>query len=230
MKSSDVAVVTVGSVLVCVLLVVLASVIMQLCASQCYTLTQQLFPALNKARIEYWLDWGTLLGAKREGTMIPHDYDADIGMRESEFQKLKQEWNRNPAFKGMRLCKENSGLYRVRRGLGWVDVFRYDDNCDDSDALRMISMAGEQHSCKCDGKGHKTSRSTIFPTKHLRFGAVSAPAPQYTELYLEHLYGSDWVVPRTNSVAKLLSLVPLKKPHLHGDRRTNVNTDTNLSS
>jgi hypothetical protein len=213
MRNSDIAIVTVGFVLASVLLIVLTSVIMQTCAAQCFSLTQDLFPALEAAGYEYWLDWGTLLGAKREGTMIAHDYDADIGIRESEFQRLKKDWKKNPAFKGMRLCKENSQLYRIRRGLGWVDVFRYDDSR--GIPLNMISMSGEQHSCKCSGKGHTTRRDVIFPVTKVKFGSVSAPAPARTADYLEHLYGSSWMVPRKNSVAKLLNLVPLKKPHLN---------------
>ncbi len=214
MRNCDIAIVTVGFVLTCALLIALTSVVMQTCAAQCYSLTQILFPALDAAGYEYWLDWGTLLGAKREGTMIAHDYDADIGMRETEFQRLKKEWKKNPAFKGMRLSKETSGLYRVRRGLGWVDVFRYDDSA--SGPLQMISMANEHHSCKCKGKGHTISADTMFPTTKVRFGAVDAPAPSQTAAYLEHLYGSTWMVPRKNSVAKLMNLLPLKKRHLHG--------------
>lgn len=34
---------------------------------------------LEEAGITYWLDWGTLLGAVRDGGAIPWDFDADLG-------------------------------------------------------------------------------------------------------------------------------------------------------
>lgn len=216
MKSSDVAVITLGSILACLLVVMIVSVITQTTATQCYSLTQKLFPALTAAGYQFWLDWGTLLGAQREGTMIAHDNDADIGMRESEFQRLKKDWPRHPAFKGMRLAYLRDNLYRVYQGLGWVDIFRYADDPSDVGTLTMISLDKDEHSCKCDGAGHRITKSTIFPTTTVRFGNVDAPAPKEVASYLEHLYGGDWIVPRPrkNGTTVLLNLVPLPKPYV----------------
>lgn len=44
---------------------------------------------LDKHGIEYWLDWGTLLGAVREGKIIEWDPDMELGMMESEFKKIE---------------------------------------------------------------------------------------------------------------------------------------------
>lgn len=206
MRTGEIVVITMGSLLAALLVVVLTSAMLQACASQTYVLTQDLFPALSDGGYEYWLDWGTLLGAQRESGMIAHDYDADIGMRESEFQRLKAAWKTDPRFRGMRLSKEAAQLYRVRRGLGWVDVFRYDDARPET--LRMMSMANTVHSCKCDGAGHAVSAVTVFPLKTLRFGSVRAPAPARTADYLTHLYGADWMVPRKNLVATLMTISP----------------------
>jgi len=40
------------------------------------------------AGIEYWLTWGTLLGALRHGGMIPHDDDVDVGCFEEDFDRI----------------------------------------------------------------------------------------------------------------------------------------------
>ena len=39
---------------------------------------------LNSAKIEYWIDQGTLLGAYRNGKFIARDSDADIAIRNVE--------------------------------------------------------------------------------------------------------------------------------------------------
>lgn len=45
---------------------------------------------LEKNNIKYWLDFGTLLGAFREGKIIEHDYDVDIGILHKDLEKVKE--------------------------------------------------------------------------------------------------------------------------------------------
>jgi hypothetical protein len=42
----------------------------------------------DKYNIEHWLDWGTLLGAIRDGKRIKWDHDADLSVMESELNKI----------------------------------------------------------------------------------------------------------------------------------------------
>lgn len=42
----------------------------------------------DKHGIEHWLDWGTLLGAIRDGKRIEWDHDVDLGVMESDFKKI----------------------------------------------------------------------------------------------------------------------------------------------
>jgi phosphorylcholine metabolism protein LicD len=53
-----------------------------------YALLDVLLDYLNQYQIFYFIDGGTLLGAIREGEIIDHDDDIDLGVLDCEFDKL----------------------------------------------------------------------------------------------------------------------------------------------
>ena len=48
---------------------------------------RHVFNALEEAGIRYWLEGGSLLGAARNGDIIPWDYDIDIGIYKDDIKK-----------------------------------------------------------------------------------------------------------------------------------------------
>ena len=43
---------------------------------------------MDELGIKYWLDWGTLLGAVRDGKLIEWDHDMDLGTMDDSWKKL----------------------------------------------------------------------------------------------------------------------------------------------
>lgn len=52
-------------------------------------LLKQFVSLLDKRSIEYWLAYGTLLGAYRHQGFIPWDDDIDLGMERQQYEKLR---------------------------------------------------------------------------------------------------------------------------------------------
>ena len=95
----------------------------------------------NKYEIEYWLDYGSLLGAVRHGGFIPWDDDVDLGVMRKDFDKL---------LKVLRKEFDNHGLDNVT-------VKVYHEN------VKNIFLAFIQISYRLPGNGSTMGYIDIFP-------------------------------------------------------------------
>lgn len=104
--------------------------IMQLCDVQLLRIVDKI---LTKHNLDYWLDYGTLLGAVRHKGFIPWDDDMDISVSEDDFDEvmrvLKDELSSIDGFE----VEEKEVLGRIGVGYRhyetgvWLDIFSLND-------------------------------------------------------------------------------------------------------
>ena len=155
---------------------------------------------LNSAKIEYWIDQGTLLGAYRHGKFIARDSDADIAIRNEEhFETLSEllesklpsvyGWEmKNHHCRGYRIWLKTGGTFNGTfegREIQWplvcCDAMFYQYNEQDKTYVQQYQ-----------GFGVDTffiPETVIFPLDQIEFEGGMYPCPARVEEYLEIQYG-----------------------------------------
>ena len=155
---------------------------------------------LNSAKIEYWIDQGTLLGAYRNGKFIARDSDADLGIADEEhFEALSElleanlpsayGWERKGSHcRGYRVWLKSGGTFKGTfegREIQWPLVV-----CDVM--FYRYSEEDETFVQEYEGFGVDTiffPADVIFPLDQVEFEGSVYPCPSRLKEYLEIQYG-----------------------------------------
>lgn len=141
----------------------------------------QLKEDLARHDIDFFLVSGTLLGCVREGTILGHDTDIDVGvMPEVSMKALRNAIKHSPRFKLQEIVSENT-LYVVHPNGVKIDVFRHYEECG------KLYHGG----IKCRWW------NTPFELQTTQFLGSEYWAPQDHDQYLTENYG-DWRMPIVN--------------------------------
>ncbi len=163
---------------------------------------------LNEENIPYWIDYGTLLGAVREGDILDYDEDADIGILKQDSDKLL-----NISWKFL----EKKDLYFYIYGYPYevsinygrynnlhVDIFFWEFERmpfkymweDDIKITNRICLNRKNYQLCDEQKGKHFPAANLFPLEKIKLGDHEYYCPKEPEKFVEFRYGLDWRIPK----------------------------------
>lgn len=158
-----------------------------------------LVSVLNEGDVNYWLDYGTLLGCYREGDFIKHDNDLDIGALITDAPKIKDLLTSNGFELVLKFRSTDGGMeecYRYNHTC--VDVFYYRED-HTTQTLYCTSYIVRRHLFASLRKELSCwVQKVSFPLMELkttRFKGIDVNIPEYTESYLKAHYGEHFMTP-----------------------------------
>ena len=145
-----------------------------------------------KYKTKYWIDWGTLLGAHREGKIIDWDYDIDIGLLVTEEDVL---WNKWVQANLLHMLQEHFFIQYFNPHVS-VSVIphEFDDFHLNQIDITFYTNRGTKYIDGCRNKIFRAffvdelETTTLYNQKF--------PSPRHIEEFLDIRYGLDWRVPK----------------------------------
>jgi len=155
-------------------------------------LLDYLVPVLEENQIPYWLCWGTLLGAVRNGKMIAWDYDIDLGIFHKDFDKidgLKEKFR----CEGYDLAYDRNAQY-VRKIRFFSKEYGFDFHID----LDPFEISGDYAFVTCE-YAKKCALTDLKELNQVEFEGKMYPCPKNPEQFLTRLLDEEWRTPKVSS-------------------------------
>ena len=144
----------------------------------------------NKNDLNYWLDWGSLLGLIRGGKLIPYDHDVDFGIFFKDFDKLKN-LKKDFTDLGYDLCIQNCGvefprIFFSKTNRLFCDVWLWGSIGNNFKILKWNES---------QSKINVTPKNFFEKLSSIDYEGIPIKVPSDTERYLEFRYGAKWKIP-----------------------------------
>lgn len=161
---------------------------------------------MEKYKIIYWLDYGTLLGAVRHNGFIPWDNDVDVSVLDSDISKIKKILKKELPIKYEFINIWKGFTFRIqeknKKNTPFIDVYTHIVYGKDKNNLKLITKRGTP----VPNKNYKCEKplpiNIIFPLSKAKFENNTFNAPNNTDQYLRLRYGNYNLLPKkkhTNS-------------------------------
>lgn len=152
---------------------------------------EEVLAALGRAGVEAFPAYGTLLGAVREGRLIGHDSDADLGYVSRHVHPVDVV---RESFRLQRaLTDEGYAISRYSGAAFKVDVRESDGSVRGLDVFGGFLL--DDHLCLMGEIRTPFRREWIFPLGTTTLEGRTLPAPADTDRFLTATYGPSWRVP-----------------------------------
>ena len=159
-----------------------------------YFLWEKAKPILEKHNINYFACAGSLLGARRDGGIIIHDDDIDIGVLDNEMYKLTTKEFISDLEKSNLYIKsiDSPPVMKIfsqeLQGKFFIDIFSYSIEYD------KIIFTKEKNRRLWPEEYFYTSE--FHPLTQYQFGSHTIQGPSNPDGFLERAYGKDWNIPK----------------------------------
>ncbi len=172
--------------------------------------------AMKNAGIDYWLDFGTLLGAYREHGLIKHDMDFDVGA----FYADRKNIEKTLLDAGFRLIRQLEVVGRPELGFEQtyeykgvpIDVFYYHIHADEA------TMHCNSFSCSANDYHLFQVKEITFPYTgfaKMKFLGETVSVPKDCVAHLKVPYGENFMTPDPHydyrKTCKSLRWIPIEE-------------------
>ncbi|MGO3886218.1 MAG: methyltransferase domain-containing protein [Mycetocola sp.] len=153
----------------------------------------RLVAVLEELDYPVYIVGGTLLGAMRSGSLLPHDDDMDLAV----FSEAKNPIDLALETAQMERQLQERGFVSVRHSYAHLQVtfFREDGTTDHYIDIFSGFTFDDEYGQPFALLGPEITKSDLLPPSHVKISGISFPAPRIPEAWLSFAYGPNWRVP-----------------------------------
>lgn len=145
----------------------------------------------DACQLPAFISYGTLLGAVRNGKLIGHDVDVDLGYLsayDNPVDVIRETFRVERVLreKGWRVVRENGGFL----ALFFPQADGTSRNLDVFSCFIVNGMLHQPHDVRT-----QADRSAVLPLRSIELEGRMLPAPARPEVFLESAYGTGWRTP-----------------------------------